>query len=379
MAKDVQYGEQNTQPWWIGPNSRSQAANKQGVTYKKSPDYSKEANGESKQGIAKTAGDITNWLTDIGRNSLNFLGSGNAWLQGRAPVVGGNEGDMVFGRGSDGTQAAVSGAIPSPTTFPGVQQIDRRADNPDLAKIGYQDPYAGLIASLRGRSGTDQAMLAAIYNKAAEYIRGMQGDVSGIYDTAAKDYQAGNQAATNAINAGVEAARAGQTRQAQALGTADLIGNIAARNEDIGNNQAAATSNLAQLLATNLNANAASKTNALSNLLLTAQGTQNEGAQSQAAYARALAEKIANYEAQGIQAKNAYNSNMYKADLQAQQAAAKIASNEAIAKLRYSKMTAGDVANASAALMDAGTQMGLTGQALTDYVNNAIGQVRSGG
>lgn len=244
---------------------------------------------------------------------------------------------------------------------------------------GYQDPYAGLIATLQGRSGTDQAMLAAIYNKAAEYIRGMQGDVSGIYDTAAKDYQAGNQAATNAVNAGVEAARAGQTRQAQALGTADLIGNIAARNEDIGNNQAAATSNLAQLLATNLNANAAGKTNALSNLLLTAQGTQNEGAQSQAAYARALAEKIANYEAQGIQAKNAYNSNMYKADLQAQQAAAKIASNEAIAKLRYSKMTAGDVANASAALMDAGTQMGLTGQALTDYVNNAIGQVRSGG
>lgn len=323
---DSSSNEKDTQFWSTDPWSRNAAANKKGITYKKSRDYSKNEDGSDKVGIGKTAGDITNWLTDLGRNVANFEGTVNAWLGSYDPVVNGNKGDMLFGRAWTDAEKGIkkpetvtpppgSGGSGSSGGSAAQSLFDQLMDN-------WQDPYAAARSTLSANSLANQARLTAMYNQVADYIRGMSGDVNAIYDKAAQEYQASNQTAQNSLNAGYGTAASQLGNVLKALGIEDAAKVAMSRNEDLQKNQTASVSDLANVLSSNLNRNAGNRTAALEGLTNTASATQASGALAQERYARDVASQLASLLGQSASARNNYMSSIASSQADAEKAAA---------------------------------------------------------
>ena len=273
-------------------------ADKKGVTYKKSADLSKNADGTSKTGINKSLGDIGNWLTDIGRNASNFVGGASSWLHGRDPVVNGGLGDLTFGRAWTQDEKLGSSTPGATGSRPGMtaDTLDHYLTGSGSTTPPELDAYQKYGELLKSLGATNDAHLGQLFGSAADYIRGMQGDVSGIYDKAAEGYKAGKDAATNTVNAGYGVARAQQAAALKALGIEEGAGAVLGENSGMSKDQTAANTRLADILASNLDKNTATQASALQSLLAQAAGYQAEGARSREMYQQALAKQIAQNE-----------------------------------------------------------------------------------
>lgn len=149
---------------------------------------------------------------------------------------------------------------------------------------------------LEQMGATNDGRLASLYASAADYIRNMQGDVSGVFTKAADSYKDSSNSATNMINSGYGIARQQQDRSLKALGIEDAAAVIAASGNDPMRDQGFANSRVAGILGSNLDRNTANQTGALQALLAQASGVQADGARARAAYQQAISRQLAENE-----------------------------------------------------------------------------------
>lgn len=291
-------------------------------------------------GTNKLARDAMNNYTALSRDLNNFMGDlGNALIGRKSfdkSLAGSGLGDYLFGA-APGTYKKTPKSNIKITGGGG--NAGRRDDGLGGAGEDTYTPDAYDIRAdyLRSQGLENDARLQAMYAQLASNILGLTPQLQDIYSKASEGYQASNQAATNAVNAGFNTARQQQANMFKALGIEDAAANILARGEDMAGNQTANTSNLAGILSANLNRNTGLQSAGMQNLLNAAMASGGEGTRSRMANEnRVNQDLIANLVAQ------------QEADMAAGQAAAKQASDEAIAQMRWGNtptMSAADYMN----------------------------------
>lgn len=273
--------------------------------------------------VYRMSNDRANWLTDVTRGGLNFLGDASQYIRsalGEKDARGGfSTGDWMLGVPRRRVNR------PDPSDYQ-PDERDRRASalqrgvrtNRGNAPFGQQEdtglvdqfsrylseaenfvPGAsdwGMVEnSLRGRAGEYDAKLAAMYKALQGAIQADAPVIGGIYDEGISAVDESAQQATQAIMEGYDSARNAQTQQLSALGIGEAAGTLAADGGGLGfaaQDQGQATERVAETNQTNEDALTKNKAAALNFNTGMGEVAQLEGVESRGQLQNSLTDAL---------------------------------------------------------------------------------------